>query len=395
MEKKLSLIHIERFSLLGPIGVYIYVVGFSIPFNPDIPLMVLVITSILAVTFGSHDTSDTSTISRLPSIAVALFLVSVGLSLFVSEDMERSLRLSASFLPALLLFFLIRSYFNRGRDLRFLYFSFSLVGLMLAAVSLWVAWENNFYFDNHHSANVLVSWSPILVSRNDLTFLSIIAPFSLALVYRNPRSAVGFFAALSIVLSVCAVVAFQSRGATLTIVVAIASTAAFLRPRLALMFGLAAFALVFIIDALLGFPLVERFISLLEHPVPGRIKQWEIAWTMFLDAPLLGHGLHTFALFHKTPWPHNLYLEILSGQGMVGFISVMFLLLYGISAAWNTRNAALKDIRFLGAGVFGGMIGFILSGTFELSFLRQWVVIMLFVLLGVITRLYTAQKMEG
>ena len=39
--------------------------------------------------------------------------------------------------------------------------------------------------------------SPILIVRNDVTFLAIIAPLSFALLYREPRGMVGILAALS------------------------------------------------------------------------------------------------------------------------------------------------------------------------------------------------------
>ena len=45
--------------------------------------------------------------------------------------------------------------------------------------------------------------SPILIVPNDVAFLAVIAPLSLALVYLQPRSAVAILALTSMVLSLC------------------------------------------------------------------------------------------------------------------------------------------------------------------------------------------------
>jgi O-antigen ligase len=378
--------------LLGPVGVYAYIIGFAIPFPWDIPLLVLATTSVVAVLTSPKE--STHAVPKLPLILVSIFLVSFGLSLLLSDDIDRSLRLSASMLPALLLFFMLTTCLNE-KDIRFLYLSFSIVAFILATTSIWFAWKHNFSFEAHKEVHTLVHWSPILVSRNDLSFLSLIAPLSLVLILRKPRSLIGAFATLSIIFSAIAIVVLQSRGATLSLIAALIAAAAFLRIRLALVLGLAIVSTTLVVDALLGFPLTERFVDLLERPSPGRIKQWGVAWEMFTSAPIFGHGPHTFALFNKTPWPHNLYIEVLAEQGIIGLISILSMLVFGVLSVWRTQRSEIQDTRLLGAGVFGSIVGFCLSSMFELSLLREWVVIALFVLIGVITKLYDVSKPSG
>ena len=112
---------------------------------------------------------------------------------------------------------------------------------------------------------------------------------------------IGIIAGLSTVFSVAAVIVFQSRGATLALVFAILCTVALLRTRFTIATAAGLFLEMLIIDGALGVPLIERFVDLGGHPSAGRSDYWATAWKMFLDAPLLGHGPHTFALFHKDP----------------------------------------------------------------------------------------------
>jgi O-antigen ligase len=286
-----------------------------------------------------------------------------------------------------LVFFLITEFFVDTKDIHHLYLCCSIAGLWIAMVSLGVAWENNFDFSTHQKAHALVSWSPILISRNDLTILSLLAPFSMALGYQKIRSLPGILALISIVFSACAVVVFQSRGATLAMLIGSLFTIISLNPRKGVVVGLAILILFLVTDAVLGFPLVQRFSDLSNN----RYQHWLDAMAMFSDAPLLGHGPHTFGLFSKTPWTHNLYIEILFGHGLIGLAAFGALLLSAVSVAWKTRQAESKELRIYGAGAFGAIIGFCLSGVLELSLIRQWIVLIFFLFLGVITKLSSLQ----
>jgi O-antigen ligase len=179
--------------------------------------------------------------------------------------------------------------------------------------------------------------------------------------------------------------------------------------RKGLLWGLAGMVSAFIMDGLKGFPLLSKFINLWGGN--GRIPLWMSAWSMFLDAPVWGQGPHTFGMFYKkyvtqyhlpswvgfepreVPWAHNLYVEILGQQGIIGFAAFMWVLMSLFSVAWRTRRAS-EEIRILGAGAFGGLVGFCLAATIELTFLRHWVVVIFFVLLGLIHQLSTFQTVS-
>ena len=395
-----------RIPSLAAIGSCIYIASFSIPFklNIDIQLFIVATLSILVAVTNLKNRSVATLPLRFP---ILIYLVATGISILSSYDVGRSLQLSLPLLPAVLLFFLIADYFNGVKDVRLLFFTFSLVSLGISSVLLWTACINKVI---DPSAWVMDMGSTIFVVKNDVTFLAVLAPFSLALLYREPRRLYGIVAVLSILLSIAVVGIFQSRGAMLTMVASITCFFILIRPKIGLICGLATIVLVLLIDGFMGFPLAERFGQ--HWDGSGRIPLWLSAWEMFLDAPLLGQGPHTFVLLYDSylqnlslpswlfvdprivPWPHSLYLEVLAEQGIVGFISLGLLLFCGILAAWSLRRASFKDVQIFGYGVFAGMAGFCVAASIELTFLRQWVVLIMFALLGVIAQLSSFDKKQ-
>jgi O-antigen ligase len=91
-------------------------------------------------------------------------------------------------------------------------------------------------------------------------------------------------------------------------------------------------------------------------------------------------------------WAHNFYLETLAEQGVIGMTALGFLLARGIRIGQNLQRAPPGEKRLYGAGALAGLWGICLAGAIELSFVRQWVVITLFVCLGVLANLSADDK---
>lgn len=203
-------------------------------------------------------------------------------------------------------------------------------------------------------------------------------------------------------MSVCAVCVLQSRVAVLTMIASTACAATLVRPRVGFACGFVILAVALLVDGFLGFPLAAKFGRIWD----ARISLWLTAWAMFLDAPWLGHGPHTFALLYTSylhglnlpawlprdphlmvPWAHNLYLEVLAGQGIIGLAAFVGLLGCGVSAAWKLQRAAGDEVRIFSAAALAGLVGLSVAAAFELTLSRQWVTVMFFTLLGVIAQL--------
>jgi O-antigen ligase len=205
----------------------------------------------------------------------------------------------------------------------------------------------------------------------------------------------GIFAAASIILSLGAICISASRTALLTLLIGLVATVVLVQPRqrllpsLAGLFALLCVALVVNALVLPDSQVITRLVR--NWTLSGRTDFWATAWAMFLEAPLLGKGPHTFGVFHRIPWAHNLYLEVLAEQGLVGLVALASLMACGFFVAWKVQSTDTAEERLLGAGAFAGLIGFWSAGAVELSLLRERVVTVLFTLLGAIAHLLASQ----
>lgn len=378
--------------MLGPMGVYAYVASFIFPVKWDLPMIILVITGVISTLYGTQRNSITK--PHKITFYLILFLSFMAISIAVSADWQRSLHLSVSFLPALLIFFLISEQFTSDRDINLLFLCFSITALGISVAALCIAAAHAFNMNTN--VHLLAgSFSYIIVSRNDLTFLSLLVPFSFVLAYQKPLSPTGILAILSIVLSLCTVVVFQSRGATLTFFITLSAIAFLIEPRKALWLSILFLLLLSMTDAFFGFPLLKRFYGIIigsQEITNGRSKLWWEVLHRFKNAPLLGHGPHTYGMYMKTPWPHNLYLEVIFGHGLFGIIAFGGLLFHGLKTAWRLHRESAIESRHFAMGTLAALIGFCFSAFIELSFLRLWVTITFFITLGIIVRLSTTEN---
>jgi O-antigen ligase len=120
-----------------------------------------------------------------------------------------------------------------------------------------------------------------------------------------------------------------------------------------------------IVNALL-FPesqVITRLVR--DWTLTGRTDFWATVWAMFQQAPILGNGAHTFGVFNHVPWAHNLYLEVLAEQVLVGLLALACLVVCGFIAAWKARRTGTREARLLGAGALAGLIGFWSAGQWS------------------------------
>ncbi len=167
----------------------------------------------------------------------------------------------------------------------------------------------------------------------------------------------------------------------------------------------------FVVDALLGFRFIHK--AMHDWQGSGRLALWAAALAMFRDAPFLGHGPNSYVLHYRayldalqlppwvridprvTPWAHNLYLELLAEQGILGLVSFLAMGALGLSMVSQINRSRHPDLECLGAGAGAAFIAFLTAAAFELSFLRAWVTIILFTLLGLLTAITRSAKNAG
>jgi O-antigen ligase len=272
---------------------------------------------------------------------------------------------------------------------------------MSLGVSLALLWQFYRHTDAYPNAWISNLGSPVFIVPNDVILLAVIAPLSVALLWGKQRFLLKILATASIATTTIMIVAFQSRGALLVMFVGTGLAVGLVRPRLGAVIGLATVIVVIIVDGLLGFPLLNKFGQNFSEWPPPRLSLWLAAWNMFIDAPLMGHGAHTYALLYQSyldtvptlpsRWAHNLYLEVLAEQGLLGLTALGSLLFSGGRLALRLRRVSQREVRVYGVGALSALVGLCIAGFYEASLLRLWVTVALFSVLGVVAFLSRAE----
>jgi len=117
----------------------------------------------------------------------------------------------------------------------------------------------------------------------------------------------------------------------------------------------------------------------------SRLYLWRNGWDMFLTAPSFGHGLGGFAeLFDAyrhdgpadpgldarfTPWPHNVFIEILVEKGIAGLAAFMGLLALVFANLAAKPRQDFKDVRSAAAFL---LLTLIIIGVLDSTTKRLW-----------------------
>ena len=154
-------------------------------------------------------------------------------------------------------------------------------------------------------------------------------------------------------------------------------------------------------DQLIGAHMLEKLThanNMDNHGVAGRLGLWASAWAMFETAPILGHGGQAFGPQHgallpawsprfperHVMWAHSLYLETLADQGLLGITALLILLLHPVCQLCHklvkVRRNLTGSLNVVVA--LAGFAGFLVAAGLELSFIRRWVAVVLFGLIG-------------
>lgn len=145
----------------------------------------------------------------------------------------------------------------------------------------------------------------------------------------------------------------------------------------------------------------ERASDFLKLKQDGRVGLYLVAWAMFKESPWLGKGVFTFGEYYRPswysfrvnfpddylpenvliPWAHNLPLELLSERGIAGLGS--FVWMVG-SAVASVRRRMLEP-RI--AAALTSLAGFLGASMLDLTLMKDWVALLLFLLLALLWRL--------
>jgi len=326
------------------------------------------------------------------NLALIFFIAIFGISILLSDSIIPSLQFSAAWPSSLLVYYVVFTQMDYKKDWRIFCLSFSICALFSALLCIF-----GFYFTNSVSSNetIAIIRSPLFVVPNDTLFLSLITPFSLSLIIGSQNTAIRLIASLSVISSLVAIIAFESR--TALVVIFVCGTVYLWngRIRTIIIYLLVLGISVLLIDAFLGFPIYQKLPTI----PSSRIPLWHAAFTMFRENPLFGGGPFTFSPYYQDflkaisypswiivdkreiPWPHNLYLELLAGSGLIGltsFLSLIVVIYYKLFYALKAQSTDNLMIKAL----LSVITGFVVAALVETTFLRVWVLILFFALAG-------------
>ena len=379
-------------SYLAPASVGLYLAFYWLQGAYDLALVVLTLGALLVLFFAPEVQHSPW---PWPDFFVIAFVVSLLLSILRSGHVPVSLLTSTPFLPAILIYLLLSRFMSDTYSLWLVYAGAS-VGAALVAVTVLVgAWVGP------ADPTLLVKSLPtaILVEPNDVLLLAVIVPLILVVSLMAKSLWTRRIALFGVSGCFAAIVVVHSRAALLAAVFGVVVVLAFQGVRWMWLAMLSACGgLFFATDALRGFPMLLKFAN--RDLICNRLPLWAAAVRLWYEAPFFGHGADSYRDLYRqqvialelpvcsivdhrlTPWPHNLFLELLSSQGLVGTLPYLALIIWCFKRAYVAAHRVGSAYQLLAVGLLGSLSAFCLAALVELSFLRYWVVIVASTLIG-------------
>jgi putative inorganic carbon (HCO3(-)) transporter len=371
--------------IIGAIGVLQYLFSLCITINPNIPLILL---SISCAFVGNKSHQFSFSYKSVLILCIFGFFVSLVISSIFALDISKSLFLIFSYFPSILLFFLIVELFNIS-FCYLVFLSFTIISLIISSTSLIIYITSN-------SSNPQIWINEIsnfyIVVPNDLVIVSILIPYSTVLALKKPKSVVGMISIISILAALASVVIYKSRTGMVCSLVSISCVVLFLSRRRLVDIGIASVAFLILVDWVQGFEIINK----VERIWQSRLFIWITGLAMFTDSPWLGHGPRSFGQLYLPyrnslnlpdwilvdnrwmPWAHNLYLEIMVEQGLIGILCFLGMIIFGFLSILQSLRNGMGDIRILSAGVFASFMSIVVAAFFELTFIRHYFIVIFF-----------------
>lgn len=101
-------------------------------------------------------------------------------------------------------------------------------------------------------------------------------------------------------------------------------------------------------------PKVEdgRIVAKRASSIYGRLDYYRVAWQMFQDSPLVGHGFYSYQALsgsygRETVHAHNSYLQVLAESGIIGAIGFGWLLVRIVRETWVIWKRRFYDVEMV------------------------------------------------
>ena len=352
----------------------VYILSMALPCFTNIPLVLLSLSGVLSICTRAPQKFQFSH----SAFFLFCFLFFFFISAILSVDIQRTLSLSPSIVPGLILFYLIGEHTDRHRFHLF-YGTFAIASTLVAMIALHTAWANP---QASPTEWVLLTHLPYFIVPNDFMLLSVFIPYLVAMAMEEKSGWIKAAASAGIVLQFLLLTIYQSRGGILLALMAIFMTIILIRRKLkqAVLLLTIGCVMVGCIDFVFGFQFLSK-LTLGADSWFTRLMPWTVAWDIFTSHPIFGSGPRTFGLFYpEMPWAHNLYLEVLAEQGGVGILALIGLII----SVFYQLNPLKSDASMEKIILFCSCSILFLGGIIEFSFIRHLFVILFFALMSLV-----------
>jgi putative inorganic carbon (HCO3(-)) transporter len=227
---------------------------------------------------------------------------------------------------------------------------------------------------------VIAPWSgritSFLFQENSLAgYLNLVMPFAIACAVLAKDRSLKFLGFVCACAGTVAMVLTQSRGGLLALAGVLIAGLWFLVPRLITRLKLLGGGVV--VCMLLVPALLNQFERLQDTDDGSRMMIWTAAGTLFFEHPLLGVGFGNFRFLSPELVPggvmgyldaHNIYLQLLAGTGIFGFLSFFILLGFFILLALKSGRGEDPIFRIVAFGVLGAITSTLIHGVVDYLF---------------------------
>jgi O-antigen ligase len=382
----------ENNSLIAVITVSIYLASFGLSFKYDYSLLLL---SIAAIFLSTQKTENENIMFFW---LVVGFLIAVLTATYFSFDQLKSLHFIISLLPGIMIFYLISEYVV-FHHLRYIYIILIATDLILSLLLLGVSYVSDFNEPTNWINETSITFLKV---PNDIIYITFSIPL-LGYIFSTEKFisliAIGIY--FFIITSV--IVIYRSRLSLIIIAIYMIMYLILYEKKLSVIISILLVFILFCVgvDAITGFSMLHRLLS---SWGASRIPLWIAAWILFMKCPFVGHGPGIFLLKYKEileeyhlskllladprlmPWAHNLYLESLAETGIISFIFFISLILLSYNSLIKVLRLGARGLNLQAYPLMSMLIAFNFAAFFELSFWRQWVPVVFFLIIGVISR---------
>lgn len=388
----------------------IYLCAFTFPFLPTMALVGLVLYSFMAMVIKLICDDNVKFVRTPLDLPIILFGIVLLMSAFTSFAVANSLRVVMVYLAFMTSYFLLTNTIRTKKQLYALISSLMVAAFFVAVYGIYqhifgfpegATWIDSDMFSDIETRVVSTFENPNVLGE----YLLLMIPIGMALIWSAPKwYNKGLNLCLTGVLALCMIYTY-SRGNWLGLIFAAFVFLVFYDRRF---IWLGAILLLFS-PMFLPETILNRFLSIgdtTDTSTSYRVYIWFGTFALLKNYWFcgIGPGPEAFSLIYPhysyagivAPHAHNLYLQIMVEDGILGVIAFAFMIIVYFKDAISTYlKTTDKNLKAIIIGLASGMFGFLIQGLFDNVWYNYRIVLMFFIIVGITAAAANISKCGG